>query len=241
MRDIPTSNFRDIPSIATGTRNIPGYLNYLTPDEPKVQEPGFAMRNFPGSLEHLADLQVDPFSLKEDSRKVISSYFGGIKDSIVGAGESLRGAFEEAKGGTTSGTVGKSLEFGARTLGAVLSPITSAFQAAENLPGWGSAAKLINTAFSALGEGTTGISNTVIDKLPIDEKTKENLKPGIAEALSLATQILAGGLVEGAFRVGKPKINELKTKYGEQDAQTIIEQAMEIAKDEYLIKAERDI
>ena len=232
MRDIPTSNFRDIPSIATGTRNIPGYLNYLTPDEPKVQEPSFSMRNFPGTLEHLADLQVDPFSLKEDSRKVISDYFSGIKDSILGAGEALSEAGGEVKGGTMSGTIGKSLQAGSRILGAVISPISSAFQAAENIPGWGSAAKLINTAFSALGEGTTGISNTVIDKLPIDEKTKENLKPGIAEALSLATQILAAGAVEGAFRIGKPKVEELTNKYGKQDAQTIIEKAVEIAKEQ---------
>ena len=200
--------------------------------KPQVSEPSKAMELFPGTMEQLADLQVDPFSLKADSKKVISDYFSGIKESIVGAGESLRGAFDEAKGGTFSGTVGKSLETGARTIGAVLSPVTSAFQAAENLPGWGSVAKLINTAFGALGEGTTAVSNAAIDKLPVSNEVKENIKPGIAEALTLATQILVGGAVEKGFRIGKPKIDELTNKYGKEDAQTIVEKAVEIAKEQ---------
>ena len=200
--------------------------------KPQEFQPSKEMELFPGTMQGLADLQVDPFSLKADSSKVISDYFKGIGESIVGAGESLRGAFDEAKGGTFSGTVGKSLEAGARTLGAVISPISSAFQAAENIPGWGSAAKLINTAFGALGEGTTAVSDKVIDSLPIDEKVKENIKPGIAEALTLATQILAGGLAEKGFRIGKPKIDELTNKYGKEDAQTIVEKAVEIAREQ---------
>ena len=200
--------------------------------KPQVSEPSKMMELFPGTMQQLADLQVDPFSLKADSKKVISDYFSGIKESIVGAGESLRGAFEEAKGGTFSGTVGKSLEAGSRTLGAIISPISSAFQAAENIPGWGSAAKLINTAFGALGEGTTAVSNAAIDKLPVSDEVKENIKPGIAEALTLATQILAGGLAEKGFRIGKPKIDELTNKYGKQDAQTIVEKAVEIAREQ---------
>lgn len=209
---------------------------------PRVQEPGFAMRNFPGTMQELADLQIDPFSLRADPKRVITDYFKGIKDSVVGAGEALSEAGGEVKGGTMSGVIGKSLTAGARTLGAVISPISSAFQAAENIPGWGSAAKLINTAFSALGEGTTAVSDKAIDSIPgLSDEQKENLKPGIAEALSLATQILVAGGVEKGFNIGKPKIQELTSKYGKEDAQRIVEEATRIAKEEGTIQAEMEM
>ena len=195
--------------------------------------PGKALERFPGTLEQLADLQLDPFSLESNIRDAIPSYFRGIKESIVSAGESLRRALGEEPGRTAAEKASGVLETTARTVGALLSPITALFEAAEKVPVLGTVSRLISLPFSVIGESAPIIVGAAVDKVPdsiLSEESKEQLKPGLQEIIALASQLAVGKA--GEIVVRKAKINELVKKYGKKDAQTIVTKATEIASKE---------
>lgn len=180
------------------------------------------MQENQGTMKTLSELQIDPLTLKANPKKAVLDYWNGIKDSVVSAGEDLRSVFTTpgiaGKVGAAAGTV-------ARTTGAVLSPMTALFSAANDIPIAGTISKLIALPFEYSGEVGTKVSNTIIDSLPISQDIKDKLKPGIAELTGLAYQFALGGATD----ITKDKMKELVTKFGAQDAQTIVDKAQEIA------------
>lgn len=196
-----------------------------------------AVKYLPQTSKQIQQLGMDPLSLKENPKNVLSTYVNGIKDSVSAAGSSIRSIFtnDTKTPPTSSQRAGAALQAIPRTVGAVISPITSIFSAAEHVQGQagqvfniGTVAKVVNIAFNALGEGATDISNKLVDTLAqkslIPSQVAKDLKPGIGEIFALATQIAAGG--KG---IDSAKRGELIAKYGAQDAITIERQAQKLA------------
>jgi hypothetical protein len=190
----------------------------------------------PGTMDLLSKLQVDPLSLKNAPRatladlfkpfwlnsygqEVSNSYIKGIKEAIDADVEAIKGVFA---GKTASEKTGAGLQATARTVGVVLSPITSLFTAADNLPVLGSVSKLIELPFAILGDLGNDLAYPVANSLPISRKAKENIVSGIGEITGLALMIGVGG--KAAQIPAKTKARLIK-KYGETDAKTIIKQA----------------
>lgn len=195
----------------------------------KIEKAGQALVNtFPGVTKTFNELNLDPFSLKENPKKAISTYINTVEGSIDSAARSLRKIFTNDTKTPPKAIerVGAELETVARTAGAVFSPISALFTASEKIPVLGSFAKLFNSSFVALGEGTTALSNAFVDRLPVSKEVKNAIKPGLAEIVSLAAQIKLGKTLEPGKR------GELIDKYGVKDAMIIETKAKELAQAE---------
>jgi len=107
----------------------------------------------------------------------------------------------------------------------VLSPISSFFQAGEELPVVGSVFEAIGVPFALVGEASKAAAEEAVDKLPISDKWKEDIKPGIGEIAELAGQIALG---KGA-EVGVKNRGRLTKKFGPKEAETIITQSKKLA------------
>ena len=238
-RRTTTTSFAD-----TYRKDKSGVSRRQNPDiQPTSYKPSFEMRNFPGTIQKLSEIQTDPFNLKSN-KAFLPEYLKGIKEGVVGAGESLRRTLGLEGKQTKTQKIGSVLETGVRTVGAVISPITSAFSAAETLPGWGTVAKLINSTFSFAGELGSGPIGAGIDwavkplidsKNPklveVGNKIKTDIKPAIQEITALVSQITLGKAVDlGVKRA------ELTRKYGATDANTIITKAQEIVDQKKITK-----
>lgn len=185
--------------------------------------------------QQVSQLMSDPLSLKVMFQKgavgtlakTKDDYIKGITTSINQAALDLRKVFtnDTKTPPTTSQRIGAGLKATAETANAVLSPLTSLFGAANNIPVVGSISKEIGIAFSALGEGATEVSNAIVESLPIPKQTKSDIKVGMGEIFALAAQIAVGG------KIGKDTKAELVSKFGEQDAATIVIKAQELAKE----------
>ncbi len=209
----------------------------------KSPEPSFAMQNFPGTMEGLSSIQNDPLNLKADPSQPGNDIVTGIKNSIT----DLADTANKAIGFTTADTgerIKAGIEVIPKTAGALFSPISSLFSAATRLPIFGTAAKLVNTAFTALGEAGSGAVKATIDAIPdkafhsigIEDaaKAREIIKPGLQEIGALATQLIGGELVHNmlpSVKAEKLRLKEveLAKKYGPEDAKIIVEKAQEIA------------
>lgn len=200
------------------------------------------VKYLPQTAKQIEDLSLDPLSVKEDPKKALTTYIDGIKDSVEGAASSLRRVFtnDTNRPPTASERVGAGLETAARTTGAVISPITSLFTAAEKIPGQpgqvfniGTTAKLINIAFGALGEGAIVISNKLVDSLEekkvLSKQVANDIKPGLGEVFALATQFIVGAKSGKKMELDPKKRGELIKEYGAQDAVTIEKKAKELA------------
>lgn len=184
----------------------------------------------PSTMRALADLQIDPLGFKANPAKSFGDWVGGIEGSIKAAGESLRRVFTNDKKTppTPSQRVGAGSEAVARTVGAVFSPITSLFAAANDFPIIASIAKAATIPFAALGDAGRAVAYPIVNTLPISREAKENIIDGVSEITSLAAQMIIGGKV---IKVPKVIKKDLVTKYGERDATTIATQAEKMAKE----------
>jgi hypothetical protein len=83
-------------------------------------------------------------------------------------------------------------QVGLGAVGAILSPISATFKAAEVIPVVGFLAKGINSLFGAIGGGGGEAGIQVLNNLPIPAEVKNTLAPVVRDASALAGQILAG-------------------------------------------------
>lgn len=189
----------------------------------------FSIQYLPETTKALQDLKIDPLSLKANPQKALGDYVNGIKDSVVSAGNSLQKIFVNENGSTPtpSQRVGAGLETAPRVVGAVLSPVTSLFTAANDIPVLGSLSKVFNLAFSTLGEGGADIGTKLVDHLPLSNQVKNDIKPGVQEIFALAAQLVVGGKLTELTPDIRGKLIE---KFGVQDAMTIEAKAKELAK-----------
>lgn len=95
----------------------------------------------------------------------------------------------------------------------IFSPISAAFSAAEKLPVLKEAADVISAPFAITGTVGNFAAEKFVDVLPIDNASKDILKPAFGEVGALAGQILLGGrvmnmMVKGA-KLSKAKVDKL--------------------------------
>lgn len=193
------------------------------PIQPQQQiETPSLTRSVPGTLETLAELQVDPLSLKQNPLNAISAVWENLKGAVKNEAQNIKELFS-AKRPTEA--IGKGLETIAGAGGVVFSPITALFEGANKIPVLGSISRLIGLPFVATGEITSDVLGKVVDKLPISEQAKQDIKPGIQEIAALASQIALGKVAQ----VGEKKFAELTKKFGPEDAITIVDQAHRLA------------
>jgi len=200
----------------------------IVPQQPKLVE------KFPSTIKMLADLQIDPFSLKENPKEALKTTWNTLKDTLTQSAPKIANLFppvgitglsmsKEKK--TPSEIIGKQLESGAAIGHLVFAPVSAFFEGANKIPVLGSASKLLSLPFLTMGETGTEVSNKIVDELPIEEKSRENIRQGMNEIFALAGQLALGKVM----KIGENKIKELKTKFGEKDAKTITDKAQELA------------
>lgn len=84
------------------------------------------------------------------------------------------------------------VDFAVSGINVLLSPISAAFSAAEEVPVVGVPAQGINYIFGKAGEAGGWVANEAVDALPISDKAKEEVRPA-AENLSVLLAQLATG------------------------------------------------
>lgn len=80
-------------------------------------------------------------------------------------------------------------------VGAIFSPVSAVFAAAEQVPVLKQAADVVNAVFTPVGKVGDFAAEKFIDVLPINQQSKDTLKPAFGEVGSLAAQLLLGGKV----------------------------------------------
>lgn len=199
------------------------------PETPKV------VSLYPGTLQTLSELQIDPLSLKSNPTKALNSAWDSIKGTISQEAQNIKELFTSLTPGKriaeSPESVGILLKTTAGAASVVFSPITSLFEGANQIPILGSISRLVSLPFEAVGETGVNIANKVVDKLPIPNEAKEQIKPGMEEIFALAGQLALGKLTQ----IGDKKIGELTKKYGVKDTQTIVKKSMELANDKIIV------
>jgi hypothetical protein len=177
---------------------------------------------FPGTNQTLADLQMDPLSIKANPAKAITDYWHGIKDSVLAEGENIKQIFT-GKGAAAKIGAGEKAAAGAVNAG--ISPITSLFSAANDIPVLGTVSRLITLPFAFMGDAGRDTAKVITDALPISQDAKNKIVDGMGDIIGLAGQFVVGGLAEKA-------IPDLVKRYGPEDTATIVDKAKEIASTE---------
>lgn len=97
---------------------------------------------------------------------------------------------------TVAGKIGEGVNVVSKTIGAVFSPISAAFSAAEEIPLLGLGAKAVNFGLGKIGEGGAYLAGSAIDKMPfVSEEAKKELKAPFEELGALAAQVAVGGAI----------------------------------------------
>ena len=209
---------------------------------------GGAIDYAPSTMKTLADLQIDPLNLKANPLKIFEDMGKQVDQQAAAAAEAIKGVFSEP---TTAGKIGKGLEAGAGLVGLAISPITTLFTAADDIPVVGTISKLISLPFAVMGDGGRAYAYDIVNKLPISDDAKEKIVGGLGDVISLAGQLSAGELIHQyeaapseitkqgtfptyiAYTSGGLDLEAVKSewtkKYGEQDATTMITMATEMA------------
>lgn len=180
-----------IPTPITPTNAVGGSRLKLLVEKEKSKkvtpEVPVAVKAFPSTLEMLAELQIDPLSLKADPSKAIGTAWETLKTTVSDSAPKIISQF------TGKRTVGEQLKGIAAVGHLAFSPITALFEGVNEIPVLGSVTRLIGTAFVAAGEGSSGIAGKIIDELPIrDEASKQEIKEGVQEITALAAQLALG-------------------------------------------------
>lgn len=152
--------------------------------------------------------------------------WNAIKDPILAEGQNIKDLFDAGRPGAVN-PAGQISAFFKGIAGAgniLFSPITALFAGAKDIPVLGSVADLVAAPFVALGEAGTGISNTIVENLPISQAAKQQIAPGLGQIFALAAQIELGAKVDLIEKTG-----ELIKKFGSTDAKTIVDTAQKLA------------
>lgn len=184
---------------------------------------------FPETEKKIKELGIDPANLKANPKNAITDAWNAIKPlleeyqkthPIVGLNLPVLN-FK----GSPAEIAGAEMKRISTEAGVLFSPLTALFTVGNNIPIIGSATKLIEVALSAVTEGTTKITDKIVDKLPLSSKDKEAIRQPLGELASLVVLIGSGALSsKGLIR----KKTELVKKYGEEEGTFIINKAKEI-------------
>lgn len=124
--------------------------------------------------------------------------------------------YDISKEGTFTENLNKHAQTALSGLGVLFSPISAAAKGAAEIPGAvGSTAKLVNKAFEFGGNVASSIGDKVFDSLPIDQQSKNNLKPAVHDLGNLIGQIIVGhgvGVLGGKI-MPKEAVNDIHTDF----------------------------
>ncbi len=214
------------------------------PQAPKPSnEPSFVMKNFPGTMQTLAEIQKDPLST-ETAKGGVSGFISKIGkaldiSSAVSRFVKSQTANPFFKPVGLSGTpdvstspsdnIVQGLEQFNSAAGLAFSPVTSFLQAANHVPVLGTLSRLTALPFQIAGEAASGVVGKAVDSVPdsiMSPDMKQKFKPGLQEIGALLAQLRAGKALELTGKVGAEKFDSLIKKYGPDQTKTIIESAV---------------
>lgn len=199
----------------------------------KVNASQIATTFFPSTLQTLSELQLDPLSLKADPSKALADRTKAIGNSIIAEKQNIYNFFSALDTNQSTATkVEMGVTAGAGAINMVISPVTSLFAAANDIPVLGSLSRLVGAAFNVVGEGGTAESKVIaantINKIPgLSDDSKAKITSAFGQIYSLAAQFNAGAAAEDIIPQAKEMLTE---KFGATDAQTIVDKAQEVAK-----------
>ena len=149
--------------------------------------------------------------------KAVESAVGAGVEAVTGAFSNFAEATQKALAPETQGPAQRTANI-LHGIGSaaqvVFSPISAAFSAAEKLPVLKEAADILQIPFAVTGKIGSFAADTFVDVLPIDQKSKDILKPAFEEIGALAGQIILGGkvmkFIGGGKKVDKKTIDTFK-------------------------------
>lgn len=185
-----------------------------------------------GTGDIVQQIKQDPLNIKKATpnpvtatKQVVSAMWNAVKEPVIQEGERLKNYFDTLNTkGNTAARVGAGTQALTGVANIAFSPITALFEGANQMPVLGTVSRAITIPFSMVGEAGANLAKPVIDQLPISQEAKDQITPGVQEIFALAGQLLLGkaGLESRAWE-------KLKTKYGERDATTIVNEARKMA------------
>ena len=206
------------------TKNIPDITSYVSDIVNSVKN------NFPGTIETVKQLKADPFSKNANPKNIPNDVWEAVKKPFVeGMQANWDRYYNPPK--TTAGKLANSLKEVSAVGNALFTPITALFTMANDVPVVASLVKVISLPFVTAGEAAPAVTNKIIDQLPIDQKSKDVLKPAIGEIASLASMLLLGKAID-------VKMNSLAKEYGIPDSKMMLEQAKKLVQDRQTIVGE---
>lgn len=200
------------------------------PEQPKTPEVkrtyetgagGDLTKSFPSTIKTLAELQIDPLSLKADPKKAISEGWNSIVQAMT---QQLPEVSDHA---SASEKIGKFMEAVSGVANVAFSPISALFKGAEQVPVLGSVSRLISLPFSVMGDAGPDAAKVIVDKLPISQEAKNNVVNGVGEIFALAGQLAIG-------KLSAEVMPRLTKTYGVEDAKTIVTEAKKMVKEKPL-------
>ena len=137
-------------------------ISQETPQIKPLPEPPKLVQRFPSTIETLAELQIDPLSLKEKPKETIKAAWEALKAPVSEVGKDIKDLFTGLTTKRTTEKLGKELEVAAGIGGIFFSPISALFEGASKIPILGSVSKLMSLPFILLGETGKGVSDEII-------------------------------------------------------------------------------
>lgn len=203
-------------------------LNYLPQTVSTIQDIvknplSLGQKQDPKIVQTVKDM-LTPNSIK-NTGKLVNDIWNVIQPSVASEKQAWNDFTKSVSKGSPSEIIGKEAKVITGAANVAFSPVTTFFDTANKVPVIGTISKLFTLPFTAAGEGATTVSNALVDKLPISQQAKNNLKPGLGEIAALAAQIGLGK----ADEISAAKRGELIQKFGVQDAMTIETKAKELA------------
>lgn len=119
-------------------------------------------------------------------------------------------------------TTADALRVGVSGVGAVLSPISGLFSAAEQVPILKYPAEGVNYIFGKLGEGGNWVASKAVDTLPVSQNTKDTIKPAAEELGALLAQIAGGKLSSKGLKEANVRTADLRNQIKENITKDVV-------------------
>lgn len=213
----PTDIFKTT-SLGVGS-NTPQTNNKTTPMFKSIADS--ISSDLPQTAEAIRSITNDPLTLKTSPKKLIDNAVNIMKESWAHESQALDALFNKPSK-TVTEKVGKSLSVVASAIQTGLSPIVALFNAPNDVPIIGAITKTLTLPFVALGDTAPKVSNKIIDTLPISNQAKIDLKPGVSEVFTLASQIALGKFMEISSKAPKKYVSQLGADVFEKVTKNVI-------------------
>ena len=189
-------------------------------------EKGQYIKDFTGKENGEAKAAAEAYAAEHGGTVAVTPPAGFLGKMFVRAQDALKGALDNVvKTGnkfghelnaanpdaTPTSRIASGVDYGVANIGVLLSPLSAAFSAAEEVPVAGKVAEGFNYVFGKIGEGGGWAADHVVDSLPISDKAKADIKPAAHNLSALLAQLAAGKGGEVAFNKTATLRADIKT------------------------------